>query len=34
MNDLQRKLFKTRLVLIALAIVVTCVALGLHKLIR
>ena len=34
MDAFQRKLFKTRLVLIALALIAVAVALGLHRLIR
>jgi hypothetical protein len=34
MNALQRKLVKTRLVLIAVALIVAAIALGLNRLIR
>ena len=34
MNALQRRLFKTRLALIAVALIGVALALGLHRLIR
>ena len=34
MNEVQQKLFKTRLVMIAVALIVAAIALGLNKLIR
>lgn len=34
MNHLQLKLFKTRLVLLAVAIALVGIAMGLHQLIR
>lgn len=34
MNALQRKLFKTRLLLIAVALIGVALAFGLHRLIR
>jgi len=34
MNDIQRRLFKTRFVLIAVALVLAGLAMGLHRLIQ